>query len=186
MTRGGPSRSREANTGNLRSQSAGLRNAALTLTRRKAKEGFDDAMRVYEDLSASRRLAFGDGLVARHYSGVEKIVEADLRSCTEQERTTFEWYAVPLFAARNSATLGNWKRSSWWHARVVKCCIREDVEEGFNTSRLMEDACIAEPFCNEDSLTCKRTKTGLNWRLEMVTVLRFRNRRSETLHVRSQ
>ncbi len=81
---------------------------------------------------------------------VAKIIEADLSSCTELERAAFKLYEVPPFATPIL-------RHGLLETVVVvarkgdEVLYWEDVEEGFNTSRLRAGR-IADHFCNQDSL----------------------------------
>ena len=82
---------------------------------------------------------------------VEKIIQADLGSCTEQERVTFERYAVPLFTVP-ILRFGKIESVVVVARDGDEVLYWEDVEEGFNTSSLTKDGLIAERFCNQDNL----------------------------------
>ena len=82
---------------------------------------------------------------------VEKIIEADLRSCNEQERAAFRLYAVPPFAAP-ILRYGQMETVVVVARKCDEVLFWEDVEEGFNTSRLLDDGYIADHSCNQDSL----------------------------------
>ena len=81
---------------------------------------------------------------------VEKIIEADLSSCTELERAAFKLYAVPPFAAP-ILRYGRLETVVVVARKGDEVLYLEDVEEGFNTSWL-SDGRIADQFCNEDTL----------------------------------
>ena len=82
---------------------------------------------------------------------VERIVEADLSSCTEQERAVFKLYAVPPFAAPVVRS-GHLETVVVVARKGAEVVYWEDVEEGFNTSLLGDDGRIADHSCNQDSL----------------------------------
>ena len=61
---------------------------------------------------------------------VEKIIEADLRACTEQERATFERYATSLFAVP-ILRFGRLEKVVVVASKGDEVVYWEDVEEGF-------------------------------------------------------
>lgn len=82
---------------------------------------------------------------------VKQILQADLEGCDEEQLAVFEKYAVapysaPIIRYDNEETVVVVARKGnqviYW----------EDVEEGFNVSKIDETGLILEHWCNQDEL----------------------------------
>jgi hypothetical protein len=83
---------------------------------------------------------------------VQAILDEDLRDCSPEVRATFDTHRVPLRQAP-IVRYGNEEHVYIVAQRDDEVLYWEDVDEGFNFSRLDEDGRIVEHWCNQDSLS---------------------------------
>ena len=82
---------------------------------------------------------------------LESLVEAELRSCSDELRGVFAKYRVPF----RHGTLNRYGRLDLVFIvaqRGSEVMYYEDVEEGFNFSPLDAEGKILEHWCNQDEL----------------------------------
>lgn len=95
---------------------------------------------------------------------VKKIIEADLKNCDKGQIATFERYAVQPYRA---PILRYEKLESVVVVarRGTEVMYWDDVEEGFNISRMAEDGMVLDSGANQDDLA-----VALNaWRKPQVS-----------------
>ena len=82
---------------------------------------------------------------------VKKIIEADLKNCDKEQIATFESYAVQPYRA---PILRYEKLESVVVVarRGTEVMYWDDVEEGFNISRVAEDGMVVDSGANQDDL----------------------------------
>lgn len=91
---------------------------------------------------------------------VKRILADDLTSCDAQQLDVFRQYAVDPYRA-SIERYGKLEEVVVVAQKLEEVMYWEDVEEGFNISRLGSDRRILEHWCNRDDLA-----TALNWWIE--------------------
>jgi hypothetical protein len=82
---------------------------------------------------------------------VTHIVEADLAKCDARQRATFQKYSVKPYGVP-ILRYGNLESVFVVARRADEVVYWEDIEGGFNVSRLGPDGQILEHSCNQDDL----------------------------------